>query len=191
MAIIPLRTVLAVVAGAVMPLLLVSGCTSGTSPAASVSAGPTRSVPDDFCERVDYALARPAFGKAMPIPAEDSNRGPGFNCIKSFFGGDGLAGGFVMAKVQTFDNAVKARTGFDSMPGIGTAEPFDGSEQVVADEVRYLQIRGDARVTVLDANVILEVRLASPTPVGDDQAAAFPPAAVRVTNHALDLVRAA
>ncbi|GGM51863.1 hypothetical protein GCM10011608_41040 [Micromonospora sonchi] len=106
MAIIPVRMVLAVVAGAVMPLLLVSGCTSGTSPAASVSAG-------------------------------------------------------------------------------------DGSEQVVADEVRYLQIRGDARVTVLDANVILEVRLASPTPVGDDQAAALPLASARVTNHALDLVRAA
>ncbi|MBX7266742.1 hypothetical protein KIF24_12330 [Micromonospora sp. Llam7] len=179
------------VVGVALPVLLLTGCADRAAPAAEPSSGPTRTVPGDFCDRLDYTVAVPAFVKAMPIPAQDVDRGPDASCSKGFFSGDEFAGGFVMVKTQTFDSAAQARTAFERTAGGDAAEQFAGGAEIVADEVRYLQIRGDARITVLDANVMMEIRLVSPTPVGDEQAAALPPSAVRVAVQALELIRVA
>ncbi|MEV6814930.1 hypothetical protein [Micromonospora sp. NPDC051296] len=182
MAIFPVRAALTTMLGAVLPVLLLAGCADGGAPAVAASSGPSRTVPDDFCDRIDYALATSALGEEMPLPVGDDNRGPGVKCDKGFFGGS------VIVQVQTFASAGEARTGFERSATVTSAEPFEDGSMVVADAVRYQQTRGDARIEILDANVIMEVRLASYS-VSDEQAAALPSATVQVAVQALELTR--
>ncbi|QGN48627.1 hypothetical protein GKC29_18530 [Micromonospora sp. WMMC415] len=190
MTILPTRAALTAAASAILPVLLLSGCAGGEQPAAGPSPSPMRTVPADLCDRIDYTLANPAFRKVMPIPPVDDDRGPGFRCSQGFFGGDGYAGGFVLVRVQTFDSPGAARTGFDRAARTSTAQPFQGGSEIAADAVRYQEVSGDTRLEVLDSNVIMEVRLAAPNPVSDEQAPKLGPASVQIALQALELVRA-
>ncbi|MFG2063628.1 hypothetical protein ACGFIK_19650 [Micromonospora sp. NPDC048871] len=191
MTIFPARVALTVVAGAVLPVLLLTGCASDGVPDATASSDAIRAVPDDLCDRVDYALATPAFdGGPTPIPPVDDDRGPNFRCAKSFFEGDEFRGGFVFLKVQSFGGVGEAGAGFERSATVTSAEPFEGGSEIVADAVRYQQLRDDVRIEILDANVIMEVRLTVVSSVSDEQAAAMRPTAVRLAVHALDLIRA-
>ncbi|WP_204290602.1 hypothetical protein [Micromonospora gifhornensis] len=185
------RTALTAVTGAVLPVLLLAGCADGAAPEGTASSDAIRVVSDDFCDRVDYTLATSAFGgKPTPIPPADDDRGPDFRCAKSFFSGAGFLGGFVFVKVQSFGDASEARTGFERSATVSSVEPFEGGSEIVADVVRYQQLRDDAKIEILEANVIMEVRVTVVGSVGDEQAAALPPAAVRLAAHTLDLIRA-
>lgn len=172
-----------------MPILLLTGCASDEKPAAAVPASLMHTVPTDLCDRIDYTLANPAFREAMPTPPEDLDRGPDFRCTKGFFGGDGYAGGFVGVRVQTFDSRDEARTGFERSAPANTAQPFQGGSDIAADAVRYQEVSGDTKVEVLDANVIVEVRLSAPTPVSDEQAPQLPLASVKIAIQTLELIR--
>ncbi|MEW2384335.1 hypothetical protein AB0873_19900 [Micromonospora sp. NPDC047707] len=174
-------------ASAMLPALLLSGCAGSEQPTAVSSPSPIRTVPADLCDRIDYTLANPAFREAMPIPPADDDRGPNFRCSQGYFGGDGYAGGFVFVRVQTFDSPGDARTVFERAAPTGTAEPFQGGSEIVADAVRYEQLSGT--VEVLDANVIMEVQLTAPGQVSDEQAAQFTPASVQIALQALELIR--
>jgi hypothetical protein len=172
-----------------LPVLLLTGCVGGEKPAATASPSSLRTVPADFCDRIDYTLANPAFRKAMPLPPVDDDRGPHFRCHQGYFGGDGYAGGFVFVRVQTFDSPGAARTGFEDVAPVSTAQPFQGGSEIAVDAVRYQEVSGDTKVEVLDANVVMEVRLAAPNPVSDEQAPKLGPASVQITLQTLELIR--
>ncbi|GIJ23602.1 hypothetical protein Vlu01_42260 [Micromonospora lutea] len=171
-------------------VLLLTGCASNDEPAPAVPASVIHTVPTDLCDRIDYTIANPAFREAMPIPPKDLDRGPDFRCAQGFFGGDGYAGGFVTARVQTFGSRDEARTGFERSAPASTAQPFEGGSDIVADAVRYQNVsEEDTKVEVLDANVIVEVRLTAPNPVSDEQAPQLPPASVKIAIQTLELIR--